>query len=103
MDVSSAEFRKNFFQILGRVQETHEVVVITKRGRPVARLVSMEKGKKKDPLIGALSGLGRTKGDLTEPLVDAADFWLPYSLAPYPSALSLELPRLPASPLSFQR
>jgi prevent-host-death family protein len=72
MDVSAAEFRKNFFQILGRVEQTHEVVVITKRGKPVARLVSVDKGEKKDPLIGALAGLGRTKGDLTEPVVDAA-------------------------------
>jgi hypothetical protein len=30
--------------------------------------------KKKDPLLGALAGLGQTKGDLTEPLEDA-DAW----------------------------
>jgi prevent-host-death family protein len=71
MEVSAAELRKNFFQILGQVEQTHEVVVITKRGKPVARLVSVEKGEKKDPLIGALAGLGRTKGDLTEPVVNA--------------------------------
>jgi prevent-host-death family protein len=74
MNVSAAEFRKNFFQILGRVEQTHEAVVITKRGKPVARLVSMDKGEKIDPLIGGLAGLGRTKGDLTEPVADA-DVW----------------------------
>lgn len=74
MDVSAAEFRKNFFQILGQVEQTHETVVITKRGKPVARLVFIEKGEKKDPLIGALAGVGRTKADLTEPVVDA-DVW----------------------------
>ena len=74
MDVSAVEFRKNFFQILGQVEQTHETVVITKRGKPVARLVSIEKGEKRDPLIGALAGVGRTKGDLTEPVVDA-DVW----------------------------
>jgi len=72
MDVSAAEFRKNFFQILGQVEQTHEVVVITKRGKPVARLVSVDKGEKKDSLIGALAGLHSTKGDLTEPVIDAA-------------------------------
>ncbi len=72
MHVSAAEFRKNFFQILGQVEQTQEVVVITKRGKPVARLVSVDTGGKKDPLIGALAGLGRTKGDLTEPVVEAA-------------------------------
>jgi prevent-host-death family protein len=74
MKVSAAEFRKNFFQILGQVEQTHEAVVITRRGKPVARLVCIEKGKKKDPLIGALAGLGHTKGDLTEPVVHA-DVW----------------------------
>jgi prevent-host-death family protein len=74
MDVSAAEFRKNFFQILGQVEQTNETVVITKRGKPVARLVSIEKGEKRDPLIGALAGVGRTKGDLTEP-VGNADLW----------------------------
>ena len=74
MDVSAAEFRKNFFQILGQVEQTHETVIITKRGRPVAKLVYFEKGKKGDPLIGALAGLGSTKGDLTEPVVNA-DLW----------------------------
>jgi prevent-host-death family protein len=76
MDVSAAEFRRNFFQILDQVEHTREMVIITRRGKPVARLVRIEKGKKKDPLIGALAGLGITKGDLTEPLVDDEDWEL---------------------------
>ena len=67
MDVSAAEFRRNFFQILGEVEQTHKEVVITKRGKPIARLVFMQDGEEKDPLLGALAGLGRTVGDLTEP------------------------------------
>ena len=74
MDIPAAEFRKNFFQILGQVEQTHKEVVITKRGKPVAKLVSIDNGEKKDPLIGALAGLGCTKGDLTEPVVDH-DAW----------------------------
>lgn len=74
MDIPAAEFRKNFFQILGEVEKTHKEVVITKRGKPIAKLVSIDNGEKKDPLIGALAGLGRTKGDLTEPVVDL-DAW----------------------------
>ena len=74
MDISAAELRKNFFQILGQVELTHKEVVITKRGKPVAKLVSIDNDKKKDPLIGALAGLGRTKDDLTKPVVDE-DVW----------------------------
>ena len=74
MDVSAAEFRKNFFQILGQVEQTHKEVVITKRGKPIAKLVFMNDEKNKDPLLGALAGLGRTVDDLAEPVVDA-DAW----------------------------
>jgi prevent-host-death family protein len=74
MDISAAEFRKNFFQILGQVEQTHKEVVITKRGKPIAKLVYIQDNEKKDPLLGALAGLGRTLGDLTEPVIDA-DSW----------------------------
>ena len=40
MDISAAEFRKNFFQILGQVEQTHKEVVITKRGKPIANWFS---------------------------------------------------------------
>jgi prevent-host-death family protein len=74
MEISAAEFRKNFFQILGQVEQTHKEVIITKRGKPVAKLAFIQDGEKKDPLLGALAGLGRTLGDLTEPVVDS-DVW----------------------------
>jgi prevent-host-death family protein len=70
MEFSAAEFRKNFFKILGQVEQTRKEIVITKRGKPVAKLISINNDKKKDPLLGALAGLGRTTGNLTEPVVD---------------------------------
>lgn len=72
MDVSAAELRKNLFQILGEVEQSKKEVVITRRGRPVARLVSIQERREKDPLVGALEGLGRTVSDLTQPVVDDA-------------------------------
>jgi prevent-host-death family protein len=76
MDISAADFRKNFFQILGQVEQTHNEVVITKRGKPIAKLVYIKDDEEKDPLIGALAGLGRTVGDLTEPVVDVESWEL---------------------------
>lgn len=72
MDISAAELRKNLFQILGEVEQTKREVVITRRGRPVARLVSIQETQRKEPFIGALAGLGRTVGDLTQPVVEDA-------------------------------
>ncbi len=71
MQISSAEFRANCFKILDKIRQTHEEVVITKRGTPIAKLVYIDDGSNKDPLLGALAGLGRTLGDLIEPVTDA--------------------------------
>ncbi|MBW1980510.1 MAG: type II toxin-antitoxin system Phd/YefM family antitoxin [Deltaproteobacteria bacterium] len=70
MEITAAEFRKNCFKILDAVHQTRKEVVITKRGKPIARLVSYEEVPKADPLIGSLLGQGETVGDLTEPLED---------------------------------
>jgi prevent-host-death family protein len=74
MDISAAEFRKNLFQILGEVEQTHKEVVITRRGKAIAKLVFLQNGEEKDPLLGALAGLGRTIGDVTDPVI-ATDAW----------------------------
>jgi len=74
VDISAAEFRKNLFQILGEVEQTHKDVVITKRGKAIAKLVFLQNGEERDPLLGALAGLGRTMGDLTDPVI-SKDAW----------------------------
>ena len=68
MEISAAEFRSNCFKIIDDVTQTHKEVIITKRGKPVAKLVHYGKDKRTDPLLGAMAGLGETIGDLTEPL-----------------------------------
>ncbi len=74
MEISSAQFRASCFKILEEVEKTHKEVVITKRGKPVAKLVHIEDEEKKAPFLGALKGVGRTISDLTEPLVDPQDW-----------------------------
>ena len=74
MEISSAKFREACFKILAEVQQTHKEVVITKRGKPIAKLVHINQGEEKDPLLGALAGVGCTVGDLTEPVIDSEDW-----------------------------
>lgn len=73
MEISSVEFRSNCFKLLDRIEKTHEELIITKRGKPIAKVVHIDDGGKNDPMLGALSGLGHTIGDLTEPVVAAGD------------------------------
>ncbi len=70
MEISAANFRTNCFKILDEVDKKHTEVVITKRGKPIAKLVRYETNATSDPLLGSLPGIGCTVGDLTEPFED---------------------------------
>ena len=70
MEVTVANFRSNCFKILDEVDKKHIDVVITKRGKPIAKLVHIDRPEAKDPLLGAMEGLVETIGDLTEPVID---------------------------------
>jgi prevent-host-death family protein len=74
MEINAAEFRANCFKILDEMEMTHKEVIITKRGKPVAKLVCFPKQKQIDPLLGTMEGLGDTMGDLTEPVIES-DEW----------------------------
>ena len=74
MEINAAEFRSKCFKILDQVQATHREVIITKRGKPIAKIVHIDQPNQADPMIGLLSGTGRTIGDLTEPVVDPIDW-----------------------------
>jgi prevent-host-death family protein len=67
MEITAANFRTNCFKILDEVSQKHKEVIITKRGKPIARLVHYKENDKSDPLLGALLAVGSTVGDLTEP------------------------------------
>ena len=70
MEITAANFRSNCFKILDEVDKKHIDVIITKRGKPIAKLVRYETGDRSDPLLGRLLNVGQTIGDLTEPLED---------------------------------
>ena len=74
MQISSVEFRSKCFKLLDKIEKNHVEIVITKRGKPVAKLIHFDSDNSKDPLIGALVGVGRTVGDLTAPMVDSDDW-----------------------------
>lgn len=70
MEITAANFRSNCFKILDEVDKKHIDVVITKRGKPIAKLVRYETDDRSDPLLGRLPNVGTTIGDLTEPIED---------------------------------
>ena len=74
MEINAAAFRTKCFKILDQVKTTHQEVVITKRGQPIAKIVHIDQTKKTDHFLGVLKGTGRTMADLTLPTADSHDW-----------------------------
>jgi prevent-host-death family protein len=64
MRISAAEFKARCLKLMERVARTRETIIITKRGRPVARLMPLEDQETLQPLFGCLAGTVRHEGDV---------------------------------------
>ena len=65
--VSASELKARSASVLERVTQQRRAVTVTKRGRPVARLVPIEDGPPRS-LLGFAKGMVTVHGDLLEPL-----------------------------------
>lgn len=63
MNVNAAEFKAKCLKLLDEVAATHQPLVITKRGRPVARVVPIEDDTVHS-LFGYMKGTGEILGDI---------------------------------------
>ena len=64
--IAAGQFKIHCLQLMDQVQASKIPLVITKRGKPVARLVPVEEGPAS--LFGALQGTVVIKGDIVAPL-----------------------------------
>jgi prevent-host-death family protein len=71
--VGATEFKARCLELMDRVQARGETFVITKRGKPVARLVPLESTPDQS-LFGRLAGKATLTGDITGPTI-AAESW----------------------------
>jgi prevent-host-death family protein len=67
MEIKAAEFKAKCLELMDQVAESHQEIVITKRGRPIAKLVPVE-DKPLTPLFGRSSGTAEILGDIVSPL-----------------------------------
>ena len=70
MEVSTAQFQQECIQFLDAVHVQHTEIIITKHGKPWAKLMAVEELPSSQPFLGALSGVGATIGNLLEPFDD---------------------------------
>jgi prevent-host-death family protein len=64
----AGQFKARCLKVMDDVQSTREPVVITKKGRPVAKLVPAVEPA--DDFLGKLSGVMKIVGDITQPIED---------------------------------
>ncbi|MGD0458638.1 MAG: type II toxin-antitoxin system Phd/YefM family antitoxin [Terriglobia bacterium] len=68
----AGEFKARCLKVMDQVRATREPVIITKRGRPVAKLVPVD--KRGDDIFGCLKGVVEIVGDIESPLVAPEDW-----------------------------
>jgi prevent-host-death family protein len=64
--MKASECKAKFLGVLDEVASTHERVIVTKNGKPVAEIVPFI--QKPKSLLGAMKGSVKVLGDLDEPL-----------------------------------
>ena len=67
MEISAAEFKAKCLKLMDEISKTRRAIVITKRGRPVAKLVPIETEPRK-PLLGYMAGTITRMDDVERPL-----------------------------------
>ena len=66
MKIAAGEFKAKCLKLMDDVQKYHEDIIITKNGKPVAKLTSVEEDTPK-PLYGFLKNSVVIKGDIIKP------------------------------------
>jgi prevent-host-death family protein len=67
MQVGAGQFKSQCLKLMDQVQQTREEIVITKHGKPVAKLVPIQEAHA-DSIIGFMKGSVQVTGDIIAPL-----------------------------------
>jgi prevent-host-death family protein len=70
--MAAGAFKVHCLAVMDEVQSKREAVLITKRGKPVAKLVPVE--KETDDIFGFLSGKGKITGDIVSPILSPEEW-----------------------------
>jgi prevent-host-death family protein len=70
--MAAGVFKANCLAVMDEVQSKRETVVITKRGKPVAKLVPINTDK--DEIFGFLAGKGKITGDIVSPVLSPEEW-----------------------------
>ena len=72
MEIAAGEFKTHCLGLMDKIHLHHQTVIITKRGKPIAKLVPFEDGGTK-PIFGFMKGHASITGDLIAPTGESWD------------------------------
>lgn len=67
MEIKAGEFKAKCLELMDWVAEGREEIIITKRGKPIAKLVPLSDAPKRD-LFGYMKGTAVELGDIISPI-----------------------------------
>lgn len=70
--MAAGSFKIHCLAVMDEVQAKRESVLITKHGKPVAKLVPADKDS--DDIYDFLAGKGAIKGDIVSPVISVEDW-----------------------------
>jgi prevent-host-death family protein len=70
--MAAGSFKAKCLAVMDEVQAKHETVVITKRGKPVAKLVPVN--AETDEIYNFMAGKGAVTGDVVSPAISAGEW-----------------------------
>ncbi len=70
--MAAGSFKTNCLAVMDEVQTKHETIVITKRGKPVAKLVPLN--TERDAIYNFLAGKGAIVGDIVSPAISSKEW-----------------------------
>lgn len=71
IQISAGEFKAKCLKLMDLAQQKHETIIITKRGKPIAKLVPYE--TQAPQIFGFMKDSVMIKGDIIKPLDESWD------------------------------
>ena len=72
MEIKAGEFKAKCLKLMDWVAEGHEEIIITKRGKPIAKLVPLTAAPKRE-IFGYMKGTVEILGDIIAPIDEKWD------------------------------
>ncbi|MBS1866813.1 MAG: type II toxin-antitoxin system Phd/YefM family antitoxin [Acidobacteria bacterium] len=71
-EIKASEFKSRCLKVMDRVQQTGEPVIVTKRGKPVVKVIPMETAN--NDIFGFMKGRMEIVGDIVSPATPIDDW-----------------------------